>query len=178
MFVKMTRHAALLMGKNSVDDEVELPRIPRKVESLLGAQMEAYAPLQFSQLTSPLQEIATYLGEIDPIGILDPDGNNNDEYLIEADASIWLLKLGNFNPETFWALWIYFFDSELSPFKSPSDELLLAMHGRITLLFESRLTEEEILNLRYEAQTPWMGASIAYTKFKAKVDWLKKRKQL
>jgi hypothetical protein len=82
--------------------------------------------------------------------------------------------------KSFCEIWIYYFDEEISPFKSQDDDLLKAMFDEISIILNSRLTDEERDELRHKAQTPYLGAGIAATKFHfAKQSLIeKKRKKL
>lgn len=99
------------------------------------------------------------------MSLIDSEAQISSEYLVEAQALVWLFDHHMFNRETFWAIWIYFFTEELSPFNSQDDELMLAMFAEVSIIFKSRLTEEERFRLKHEAENPWMGASIAATKY-------------
>jgi len=56
-----------------------------------------------------------------------------DEYLPEADLTIWLHLNQKLNAENFWALWEYQF-ADLNPFSSPSDPKLNETLTRIQVL--------------------------------------------
>ena len=114
------------------------------------------------------------------MGIDDSEQHKDSEYLLEAQSVTWLFDNQMFSIESFWAIWIYYFSEEISPFKSQNDELLMAMFGEISIIFESRLTKAERDELKLNAETPWMGAGIAATKYQNSSEALisKKRKKL
>jgi hypothetical protein len=178
--IKFTRHGlAQIKGPQLVPSE-DVVQTSALIEQILGDFLTEFQLNEATSLDFELLEIASYLGELDPINLIESEQEFDSEYIPEAQAFIWLFNNERFNHQTFWATWIYFFDEEISPFKSQDDELMLAMYASISLIFESRLTKEEREELRVKAQTPWMGAGIAATKFQflERAFIAKKRKKL
>ena len=158
----------------------DIAEVPPEIKSILGDFLTEFEPGDvFPHLFETL-DIAKYLGDIDPMNLVDSEAQISSEYLVEAQALVWLFDHHMFNRETFWAIWIYFFTEELSPFNSQDDELMLAMFAEVSIIFQSRLTEEEQLRLKHEAENPWLGASIAATKYQMREKSLieAKRKKL
>ncbi len=180
MEMKFTRHV-LPQIKNSTEIPSEnITEISPLVKEILADFLAGFRYWEANPADSELFDISRYLGEIDPLGLTDSEQQNSSEYLLEAQAITWLFNNQAFSRETFWAIWIYFFTDELSPFKSQDDELLIALFEEISIIFKSRLTEEERRELALQAQTPWLGASIAATKyqFSSEALILKKRRRL
>ena len=180
MEMKFTRHGlAQIKDSNKVPPE-NVVEIPSSIKKTLAEFLKDFQPKEANPLNLELFEIARYLGEIDPLGIVDSKEQKDSEYLLEAQSFTWLFDNHLFNIESFWAIWVYYFSEEISPFKSQSDELLIAMYSEILIIFKSRLTSQERDELKHNAQTPWMGASIAALKFQysSRVLISKKRKKL
>jgi hypothetical protein len=131
--MKLTRHAAMSLyeiGEVPVDQIIELEdEISDYVWSLLGDFIETYSPFAHRCQAT----IYKYLYEIDPVGISDEQAQNYNEYYFEASAIFWLLKNDRLTEKAIWALWIFYFDREISPYK---DEF----HPQLT---EIRLMAEE-----------------------------------
>jgi hypothetical protein len=180
MEIKFTRHGLVqIKDSNKVPPE-DVVAIPSSVKRTLAEFLREFQPKEPNPLNSELFEIARYVGEIDPLGIIDSEQQKDSEYLLEAQSVTWLFDNQMFSIESFWAIWIYYFSEEISPFKSQNDELLMAMFGEISIIFESRLTKAERDELKLNAETPWMGAGIAATKYQNSSEALisKKRKKL
>lgn len=180
MGVVFTRHGlSHILDPDKVPLE-DIAEVPPQIKSIFGDFLTEFKPIDVSPLDYEIHDIAKYLGEIDPMSLVDSEAQISSEYLVEAQALVWLFDHQVFNRETFWAIWIYFFTEELSPFKSQDDELMLAMFAEVSIIFQSRLTEEERLRLKHEAENPWMGASIAATKYHFSTQYLieAKRKKL
>jgi hypothetical protein len=180
MEMKFTRHGlAQIKDSNKVPQE-DVVQIPSSIKKTLAEFLNGFQPKEANPLNSELFEIARYVGEIDPLGIIESEQQKNSEYLLEAQSITWLFDNHLFSIESFWAIWIYYFSEEISPFKSQNDELLVAMFSEILLIFKSRLTNAERDELKHNAETPWMGASIAAVKFQQLSEALitKKRKKL
>jgi len=165
MGVAFTRH-----GLSHISDSDKIPlediaEVPPQIKSILGDFLTGFEPSDVFPNFFETLDIAKYLGDIDPMSLVDSEAQISSEYLVEAQALVWLFDHHMFNRETFWAIWIYFFTEELSPFNSQDDELMLAIFAEVSIIFQSRLTEEEQLRLKHEAENPWMGASIAATKY-------------
>jgi hypothetical protein len=180
MGIVFTRH-----GLSHISDSDQIPLediadVSSRIKSILGDFLTEFQPSDVSSLDFEIHDIALYLGGIDPMSIVDSAEQISSEYLLEAQAMVWLFEHEMFNRETFWAIWSYFFSEELSPFNSDEDELLIALFEEISIIFKSRLTEEEHRELTLQAQTPWLGASIAATKyqFSSEALILKKRTKL
>jgi len=180
MEMKFTRHVLpQIKNSNEIPSE-NITEISPMVKEILADFLAGFRSWEANPADSELFEISRYLGEIDPLGLTDSEQLNIQEYLLEAQAITWLFNNQAFSRETFWAIWVYFFSDELSPFKSQDDELLIALFEEISIIFMSRLTEEERRELALQAQTPWLGASIAATKYQFSSDALilKKRRKL
>jgi hypothetical protein len=180
MEIKFTRHGlAQISDSNKVSPE-DIVEIPSSVKKTLAEFLSEFQPEEANPLNSELFEIARYVGEIDPLGLIESEEEKNSEYLLESQSVTWLFDNQVFTIESFWAIWIYYFSEEISPFKSQNDELLMAMFAEISIIFNSRLTKAEREELKLKAETPWMGASIAATKYKFSSEALisKKRKKL
>ncbi len=118
------------IGEVPVDQIIELEdEISDYVWSLLGDFIETYSPFAHRCQAT----IYKYLYEIDPVGISDEQAQNYNEYYFEASAIFWLLKNDRLTEKAIWALWIFYFDREISPYK---DEF----HPQLT---EIRLMAEE-----------------------------------
>jgi len=178
--IKFTRHGLAQIKDPQLVPIEDIVQISAPIEKILGEFLTDFQLKEVTVLDFEILEIASHLGELDPLNLIDSKQGFKSEYMPEAQAFIWLFNNQRFNHQTFWATWIYFFDEEISPFKSQEDELMLAMYESILLIFESRLTKEEREELRLKAQTPWMGAGIAATKFQFMERALiaKKRKKL
>lgn len=109
------------IGEVPADQIIELEdEISDYVGSLLGDFKETYSPFaQWCQGT-----IYKYLHEIDPVGIIDEQAQNYNEYYFEASAIFWLLKNDRLTEKAIWALWIFYFDREISPYKDEFDPQL------------------------------------------------------
>jgi hypothetical protein len=180
MAAKFTRHGlAQVRYLNEVSLEGILP-VPSSVQKTLEDLIRGFKPWEASPLDFELFEIARYLGEIDPLGIIDSEQERDSEYLLEAQSITWLFENQEFSINSFWAMWIYFFDEEISPFRSQVDELLVAMFAEISIILNSRPSKAECDELALKAQTPWLGAGIAAMKFQSSKQALieKKRKKL
>ena len=180
MEIKFTRHGlAQILDSNKVSRE-DVVEIPSSVKKTLAKFLSEFQPEEANPYNSELFEITRYVGEIDPLGLIESEEQKNSEYLLEAQSVTWLFDNQIFTIESFWAIWIYYFSEEISPFKSQNDELLVAMFSEILLIFKSRLTNAERDELKHNAETPWMGASIAAVKFQQLSEALitKKRKKL
>lgn len=81
--------------------------------TLIGDFQETYSPFAHRCHTA----LYEYLYEIDPIGIRDEESGNYNEYYFEASAIFWLLKTDRLTEKAIWAIWIFYFDRELSPYK-------------------------------------------------------------
>jgi len=131
--MKLTRHTAMSLyeiGEVPEDQIIELEdEISDYVWSLLGDFIETYSPFAHRCQAT----IYKYLYEIDPVGISDEQAQNYNEYYFEASAIFWLLKNDRLTEKAIWALWIFYFDREISPYK---DEF----HPQLT---EIRLMAEE-----------------------------------
>lgn len=88
---------------------------------LLGDYQEIYTPFA----SRCVQAIYNYLYEIDPIGIRDDQAQNTDEYLHEAGAIFWLLNNDRLTTRAIWAIFIFYFDRKISPFKDEDDPRLM-----------------------------------------------------
>ena len=118
------------IGEVPEDQIIELEdEISDYVWSLLGDFIETYSPFAHRCQAT----IYKYLYEIDPVGISDEQAQNYNEYYFEASAIFWLLKNDRLTEKAIWALWIFYFDREISPYK---DEF----HPQLT---EIRLMAEE-----------------------------------
>lgn len=180
MGVAFTRH-----GLSHISDSDKVPlddiaEVPIQIRSILGDFHTEFKAKDVSPLDFETLDIANYLGDVDPMNLVESEAQVSSEYLVEAQALVWLFDNQKLNRETFWAIWIYFFNEELSPFNSLDDELMVAMFAEVSIIFQSRLTEEERLKLKHEAENPWLGASIAATKYQASTRYLveSKRKKL
>ena len=165
MGTKFTRHGLSQIADSDKVPSEDIVGVPLQVRSILGDFLTEFEPSDVFPRFFETLDIARYLGEIDPMSLVDSETQTSSEYLVEAQALVWLFDHHMFNRETFWAIWIYFFTEEISPFNSQDDELMLAMFAAISIIFQSRLTEEERLKLAHEAENPWLGASIAATKY-------------
>jgi len=115
--MKLTRHAAMSLydiGEVPEDQNIELEdEISDYVWSLLGDFKETYSPFAHRCQGA----IYKYLYEIDPVGISDEQAENYNEYFFEASAIFWLLKNDRLTEKAIWALWIFYFDRAISPYK-------------------------------------------------------------
>lgn len=82
----------------------------------MGDFKETYSPFAH-RCHAALYE---YFYEIDLIGIWDDEAENSNEYYFEASAIFWLLKIDRLTEKAIWAIWIFYFDRELSPYKDES----------------------------------------------------------
>ncbi len=123
--MKFTRHAAMWMSDTESIPQDEMVDLDLEVSEflwpLLGDYQEIYTPFA----SRCVQAIYTYLYEIDPIGIRDDQAQNTDEYLHEAGAIFWLLKNDRLTTKAIWAIFIFYFDRESSPFKDEDDPTLM-----------------------------------------------------
>ena len=102
------------IGEVPEDQIIELEdEISDYVWSLLGDFIETYSPFAHRCQAT----IYKYLYEIDPVGISDEQAQNYNEYYFEASAIFWLLKNDRLTEKAIWALWIFYFDREISPYK-------------------------------------------------------------
>ncbi len=102
------------IGEVPEDRIIELDdEISDYVWSLLGDFIETYSP--FAHRCQ--ETIYKYLYELDPVGISDEQAQNYNEYYFEASAIFWLLKNDRLTEKAIWALWIFYFDREISPYK-------------------------------------------------------------
>lgn len=83
---------------------------------LIGDFKETYSPFAYRCPTT----LYEYFYEIDPIGNRDDEAGNDNEYYFEASAIFWLLKNDRLTEKAIWAIWIFYFDRELSPYKDES----------------------------------------------------------
>jgi hypothetical protein len=127
--MKLTRHAEMSLydiGEVPEDQIVELEdELSDYLWTLIGDFKETYSPFAHRCQTA----LYEYFYEIDPIGIRDNDAGSSNEYYFEASAIFWLLKTERLNEKAIWAIWIFYFDRELSPYK---DEF----HPQIKEIFE------------------------------------------
>jgi len=118
--VKLTRHAAMSLsdGIDEISDQViELEDdLSDYLFSIIGDFKETYSPFAHRCHTA----LYEYFYEIDPIGIRDDEAGNDNEYYFEASAIFWLLKTDRLTEKAIWAIWIFYFDRELSPYKDDS----------------------------------------------------------
>ena len=84
--------------------------------TLIGDFKESYSPFAH-RCHAALYE---YFYEIDPIGIRDDEAENPNEYYFEASAIFWLMKNDRLTEKAIWAIWIFYFDRKLSPYKDES----------------------------------------------------------
>ena len=102
-------------GSEALSDQViELDdELSNYLWTLIGDFKETYSPFAHRCHTA----LYEYFYEIDPIGIRDDEAANSNEYYFEASAIFWLLKTDRLSEKAIWAIWIFYFDRELSPYK-------------------------------------------------------------
>ncbi len=128
--MKLTRHAAMWMSDTESIPQDEMVDLDLEVSEflwpLLGDYQEIYTPFA----SRCVQAIYTYLYEIDPIGIRDDQAQNTDEYLHEAGAIFWLLKNDRLTTKAIWAIFIFYFDRESSPFKDEENPMVIDIFNK------------------------------------------------
>ena len=127
--MKLTRHAAMSLydiGDVPEDQIIELEdELSDYLWSLIGDFKETYSPFA-NRCHTALYE---YFYEIDPMGIRGDEAENPNEYYFEASSIFWLIKTDRLTEKAIWAIWIFYFDREPSPYK---DEF----HPQIKEIFE------------------------------------------
>jgi hypothetical protein len=125
--MKLTLHAAMSLNEGSEIDQDQIlilePEIGDYVWSLLGDFQETYSPFAHRCQGA----IYEYLYNIDPIGMRDDKVQKNNEYFFEASAIFWLLKMDRLTEKALWAIWIFFFSRDMSPYKVDSHPMLREM---------------------------------------------------
>lgn len=115
--MKLTRHAAMSLCDLDEVPEDQIIDLEDELSdflwTLIGDFKETYSPFAHRCHTA----LCEYFYEIDPIGIRDNDAENSNEYYFEASAIFWLLKTGRLTDKAIWAIWIFYFNRELSPYK-------------------------------------------------------------
>jgi len=127
-----TRHVTAHIKGNVDKDKISVS------SSEVMARIEPiFAEYTFSPSTSLGElrgKIESFLHGNDPLNIVEQSNPGQlDEYLPEADLTIWLHLNQKLNAENFWALWEYQF-ADLNPFSSPSDPKLNETLTRIQVL--------------------------------------------
>ena len=102
------------IGEVAEDQIIELEdELSDYLWTLIGDFKETYSPFA-NRCHTALYE---YFYEIDPIGIRDNEAGSSNEYYFEASAIFWLLKTDRLTEKAIWAIWIFYFNRELSPYK-------------------------------------------------------------
>ena len=90
MEMKFTRHGlAQIKDSNKVPQE-DIVQIPSSIKKTLAEFLKGFQPKVANPLNSELFEIARYVGEIDPLGIIESEQQKNSEYLLGAQSITWL----------------------------------------------------------------------------------------
>ena len=115
--MKLTRHAAMStfdINEIPEDKVIELDdEISNYLWPLLGDFQETYSPFAHRCQNA----IYEYLYEIDPMGLRHDQEPKINEYYFEASAMFWLLKNDRLTEKAIWAIWIFYFSRDLSPYK-------------------------------------------------------------
>jgi hypothetical protein len=139
--MRMTRHEAMNAKPASeiLDDEIfELEtEISDYVWSLIGDLKISYTPFGHRCRLA----IYEYLYEIDPIGLRDEEAKNHNEYHYEASAIFWLLEKNRLTERALWAIWIFYFSREVSPYKDENHPQLKDILLRANNIYASATNE-------------------------------------
>ena len=115
--MKLTRHAAMSLSDAEAISDDQIVELEQEISDflwpLIGDFQETYSP--FAHRCQ--KAIYEYLYEIDPMGIRDEEAQNFNEYYFEASAIFWLLMNDRLTEKAIWAIWIFYFSRDLSPYK-------------------------------------------------------------
>jgi hypothetical protein len=138
--MKLTLHAAMSLNDGSEIDHDQIlelePEISDYVWTLLGDFQETYSPFAHRCQGA----IYEYLYEIDPIGLRDEKAQNNNEYFFEASVIFWLLNHDRLSEKAIWAIWIFYFSRDISPYKEVSHPVLGEMLKKSKEIYQASST--------------------------------------
>lgn len=139
--MKLTRHAAMLISDAEVIPDDQIVELEQEISDflwpLLGDFQETYSPFAHRCQNANYE----YLYEIDPMGLRDEQAQNYNEYYFEASAIFWLLKNGRITEKAIWAIWIFYFSRDLSPYKDEFHPQLKEILSKVQNAFENSTNE-------------------------------------
>ena len=137
MPMKVTRHAAMWISDPENIPQGEMVEVDQDISDYLMPLFEDYVETDTPFESNCLRALYGYLYEIDPIGIRDDQAQNTDEYLYEAGAIFWLIKTDRLTTKAIWAIFVFYFDREISPFKDEDDPKLMEIFIRSQEIYSS-----------------------------------------